>query len=177
MTPAELLRAAATEDVDLGGVRFRVRRVTTRDLDTYRGYQLMLIGVPDAERQGLAETVREMVAGGANPLSVLQDLVTGALRVQKERLSEPDVQAAGEAMRAAILASAVTHWSVDGETWRAVRVVVDGADIVDGEPDVCPIRFLPGGAGGEEALVSVALRLSQLGEGEAARLARFRGGA
>ncbi len=47
-TPLDLLQAAATSEIDLGGIRFRCRRITSRDLDGYRGYQLLVMGVPDA---------------------------------------------------------------------------------------------------------------------------------
>lgn len=180
-TPLDLLQAAATSEIDLGGIRFRCRRITSRDLDGYRGYQLLVMGVPDAELRGLAESVAEMIKGGGDPLQAAAELIDGRLRIRAERVLDPAVQQRGEDWRASVLAAGVTHWSVDGVEWRLVRLVHGAVEASQGDgatvPDVCPVRLLPGGGSGEDALCAAVLDLSRMGPQEAERIARFRAGA
>lgn len=161
------------------GWHFRIRRLTSRELDVYRGYMLLMVSVPDEEKSALAKTIREAVESGDDLSASLGGFISGFLHLVRGQKT-PEKSKKAEDMRAAILAAGVTHWSRDGQSWRPVRLLVDGEPSEgDGEtkPDVITVRLLPGGGSTEEVLVEKILTMSQAGAAEARRLATFRSAA
>lgn len=176
MSLVEKAKAQASADVEILGWHFRIRRLTSRELDVYRGYMMLLVNVPDAERVELAKTIRDAVQSGDDLSHSLSGMV-GAFLAMVQGQMTPENSKRGEDMRAAILAAGVTHWSDDGSSWRPLRVVVDG-EPAEGDgiasPDVVTVRMLPGGGSTEQALCQQILTMSQAGAAEAQRLATFR---
>lgn len=177
MSLVDKAKAQATAEEEILGWHFRIRRLTSRELDVYRGYMMLLVNVPDDDRVELAKTIREAVQSGDDLSHSLSGMVGAFLSMVQGQMT-PENSKRGEDMRAAILAAGVTHWSDDGESWRPLRLVIDG-EPAEGDgiasPDVVTVRMLPGGGATEQALCQKILTMSQAGAAEAQRLATFRG--
>lgn len=180
-------RAEATQEIEVCGWWFRLRRIVSREMECWRGYSLLLVARQSKDVTRLARELRELAAQGDDLTGALPAAIAEYNQIAQdmhERAMEPQVAAKGEAARAAILAAGVVAWGrspADGAPveWRPVRIEIGAAhDGIEGDgvstPDVIPARMLPGGGSTEAALVTAILTMSQAGEAEARRLAAFR---
>lgn len=154
MKVGQALVATSYREVEIGLLRFRVRRVTSRQL--FRAGAGFLVS---AAREGAAESDPEKRKA--------------RIRQALEALARNPAQSARqEAFENAVLAAGVIAASIDGgKTWEPLQVVLDPREEDVAKNCVCPWSLPPGTC---EPLVAAILELSNGGAASKA-LATFLG--
>lgn len=169
MSALDFIVESCTTELEAGGLRWRVRRVTNEEADRRRS-SLLLMVLP----QSTAERVEdEDVAAIVDPVERMKAL--RALQVARVARWHADAGRQTEARRNrfALITEGTTHVSVDGQEWDAIQLV----DAVDDEDrSVAPARIWRGrfNAPTLDALFSAIWQLCTDGGAAVERIERFR---
>jgi hypothetical protein len=135
----DFIVASCTDEVDAGGLRWRVQRVTNEEADKRRS-SLILMVLPQSPAERAED---EDIAAIEDPEARMDAL--RALRVSRVARwhSDPARQAEAARNQAALIALGTTHVSADGgATWDPIALVApEEEDLQASPPRVSRARF------------------------------------
>lgn len=158
MPLSDALRATATDEIEVCGIGWRVRKVTSADLMRVQVATLALLPVDTAA--AIARAAGE--APESPPPMDEREMVKALVNAQEANVNRLN------ALRRGLVAAGTTHGREPGGEWEPVTISLDD----DPPSGQIAIRDLPPGT--EEAIAAAVMRLSSDGGQAIARLESFR---
>ena len=150
-TAAQVLLATAQDVVEIGGIRFRIRRIVSEDIAAVGG--------------GFLLAVKPLVTGSGRA-----DTDEATAQVEAALSLDPKLAQEGNRFMRAIVAAGVSGICISGEAWEDLRVVLDPGQENGAANRVLPSALPPGAV---PILGKAILALSLKREVDAERRATF----
>lgn len=167
-SPIQAMAAAALREVEIGPLRWRIRKINSRLLNEAQRQGLTMLPHTPEALAALSEVITARAEERA-PTPEAQASLASAL-LQRLQSAKPEELAAAAMERGQVVAAGVVAVAL-GDEWQDTRIVLNGTP-TDAEAGILHIDDLPPGV--DERLYAEIMAHTNDGEGAAQRIAAFR---